>query len=33
MFLGNPQCAFALLFDQGEPAASGHYDAPTWPPF
>jgi len=33
MFLGNLDCAFALLSDPGGPDASGHCDAPTRPPF
>ena len=31
-FPGNPNCAFALLYDPGGIDASGRYDASTWPP-
>jgi len=31
-FLGNPDCALALLFDPGRPCASGPRDAPARPP-
>jgi len=33
MFLGNPDCAFALLSDPGGPDTSGPCDAPTRLPF
>jgi hypothetical protein len=32
-FLGNPNCAFALLFDPGRIDVSGHYDTPTRSPY
>ena len=31
-FLENPNCAFAVFSDPGRTDASGHRDAPTWPP-
>jgi len=31
-FLGNPHCAFALLFDPGGIGVSGRLDTPTRPP-
>ena len=33
MFLGNPDCVFALLYDPGGPTASGLCDAAARPPF
>jgi hypothetical protein len=33
MFLGNPDCAFALLSDPGGPTTSGRCDAAARPPF